>query len=181
MQHLKKCFFLPKIFTYTFMFVCLFFHFFSWVLSQNSFIAKLIFFFLFGHTTQHVGSWVPHQGVESTVPAVEAQRPNAWSAREVLMQQFYICPLPFEPPSHLPPYPTPLCSNFKTLEYHFWTLLQSLHLFQPFSVKRFVSLGLLYVVALNSFPLPGAISDFFLDTCDILVYACLCSFLILIY
>ena len=45
MQHLKKCFFLPKIFTYTFMFVCLFFHFFSWVLSQNSFIAKLIFFF----------------------------------------------------------------------------------------------------------------------------------------
>lgn len=78
-----------------------------------------------------------------------------------------------------PPYPTPSVQLLK-LEYHFWKLLLSLRLFQPFRVKLFVSWGLLSVVAVNSFPLSGAISDFFWDACDILVYPCLCSFLMLI-
>ena len=55
-----------------------------------------------------------------------------------------------------------------------------MHLFQPFTVKCFISWGLLSVVSCKFISSIWGYIRLFWDACDILVYPCLCSFLMLI-
>ena len=52
----------------------------------NLFLKNLnlfIYLFIFGHVTQACEILVPQPGIEPLPPAVEAQSPNHWTAREV--------------------------------------------------------------------------------------------------
>ena len=51
------------------------------VFSFLGFVFK--FLLLFGHTTWHVGLFVPQPGIKPSPPAVEAWNFNHWTTREV--------------------------------------------------------------------------------------------------
>ena len=55
-------------------------------LSLSMFFVFVVVCFLggfFGHMERHAGILVPRPGMEPVPPAMEAQRPNLWTAGEV--------------------------------------------------------------------------------------------------